>query len=356
MAPAADDAAGEGIMARTYRVAVIGLGVIGRRMLANMPKQGRLEVVGGWDASETARAQAKQDFPWLAVADSAEALVESPGTDLVYVGVPPRAHAGYVRAAIAAGKAILCEKPLGVDLAESRALVAEVEASGLPRAINLSLAGARGTTTIRRALAEGSMGALAGMDIRLHFGTWPRGWQAGATWLAGRAEGGFTREVATHFLYLAEALLGPARLVSASAAYPADPEGAETHALARLDCGGTPVTLAGSVGGAGPDLVECTLWGARQSFRLTDFYRLWQSTGDAWEDAMPGIENAALDAYLLQLDELVKLLDGEAHALPDFRAALAVQELVEAILAGEQDGPRGGASGASAGPARVPRG
>lgn len=321
-------------MARTYGVAIIGLGVIGRRMLSNMPQQGRLAIVGGWDLSEAARRRAAEDFPWLRIAESAEALIASRETDLVYVGVPPRAHADYVRSAVDAGKALFCEKPLGIDVVVSRELVRLVKASGLPHAVNLSLAGARGTAAMRRSLADGAMGEIAGADIRLHFGVWPRGWQAAATWLAGRSEGGFVREVATHFIYLAEMLLGPSRLVASSVTYPLDAEAAETHALARLDCGDVPVTLAGSAGGAGPDLVEFTLWGNRRSFRLTDFYRLWQSTGDVWEDAMPGVENAAKDAYMLQLCELVKLLDGAENVLPDFRAALAVQERVEAILAG----------------------
>lgn len=324
-------------MARVYRVAIVGLGVIGRRMLANMPNQGRLEVVGGWDRSPEACRKAAADFPWLTVAESAEALIESPGTDLVYIGVPPRAHAPYARAAFAAGKAVFCEKPLGVELAESRALVELAEASGRPQAVNMALAGARGVAAMRTALADGSLGELAGADIRLHFSRWPRAWQAEATWLAGRAEGGFTREVATHFLYLADALLGPGRLAAASVAYPADPAAAESHVVARLECGGLPVTLAGSVGGAGPDLIEFTLWGGRRSLRLTDFYRLWHSSRGGneagWDYALGGIENPALDAYRLQLDELVRLLDGEPHALPDFRTALRVQEQVEAILA-----------------------
>ncbi|MEX0757992.1 MAG: Gfo/Idh/MocA family oxidoreductase, partial [Tistlia sp.] len=288
-------------MASVYRVAVIGLGVIGRRMLANMPTQERLQVVGGWDLSAEARAAAVADFPWLHVAESAEALIGSADCDLVYVGVPPRAHAVYARAAVAAGKAVFCEKPLGVDLAESRALTELVEASGRPQAVNMALASARGATAMRTALRDGSLGALAGADIRLHFGRWPRGWQDSAAWLAKRAEGGFTREVATHFLYLADRLLGPGRLVSASAAYPREAEAAETHVLAQLDCGGLPVSLAGSVGGAGPDLVEFTLWGARRSLRLTDFYRLWRSDGEDWQPALPKIENPALDAYRLQL-------------------------------------------------------
>lgn len=122
-------------------------------------------------------------------------------------------------------------------------------------------------------------------------------------------------------------------MVSSPVVYPADGIGAESNALARLECAGRPMTLAGSVGGAGPDLVEFTLWGRGTSYRRTDFYRLWHSRGETWEDAMLAIENPALDAYMLQLDELVKLLDGEPHALPDFRAALSVRERVEAILA-----------------------
>lgn len=319
--------------ASAYRVAIIGLGVIGRRMLANMPAQGRLEVIGGWDLSPEARAAAARDFPWLSVAESAEALIASPACDLVYIGVPPRAHARYAEAATEAGKTVFCEKPLGVDLTESRALTALVEASGRPQAVNMALASARGVTAMRQALEAGALGEIAGADIRLHFGRWPRGWQDNATWLAGRAEGGFTREVATHFLYLADTLLGDGRVVSASAAYPDDPAAAETHVLAQLDCGGLPVTLAGSVGGAGPDLVEFTLWGSRSSLRLTDFYRLWRSDGDDWEPALPTVENPALDAYRLQLDELVKLLDGAPSLLPGFRCALRIQEQVEKIVA-----------------------
>lgn len=319
-------------MARTHGVAVIGLGIIGRRMLTNMPRQGRLAIVGGWDLDPAARAAAARDFPGLAVAESAEALIADPATDVVYIGVPPAAHARYARLAMAHGKAVFCEKPLGVDLAESRALVAEMEASGLAQAVNLSLAAARGVSEMRAALAGGSLGEVAGADIRLHFGTWPRGWQAGATWLGERTEGGFTREVGTHFLYLAETLLGRGRLIAASTRYPEAPA-AESHALARLAFGGVPVTYAGSVGGAGPDLVEFTLWGSRRSLRLTDFYRLWQSDGGPWEEALPEVTEPAADAYGLQLDALVAHLDGEATVLPGFDAALRAQEIVEAILA-----------------------
>ena len=74
--------------------------------------------------------------------------------------------------------------------------------------------------------------------------------------------------------------------------------------------------------------------GAARSYRLTDFYRLWQSEGGPWAEVFPEIPDPAEDAYLRQLDALVALMDGQAHALPDMRAALSVQSLVEGILAG----------------------
>lgn len=318
-------------MGKSYRVAIIGLGVIGQRMLNNMPEQGSLEIAGGWDQSTEACAEAKARFPWLGIADDPASLIGSDDVDIVYIGTPPRAHADYVRMALAAGKAVFCEKPLGVDLPESRALTAEVQASGRPAAVNLSLAGARGVARMRDALADGSLGDVQGADIRLHFAQWPRGWQANATWLAERDQGGFTREVATHFIYLADALFGSAELRSASIRYP-EGTGAETHTLALLDCGGVPVSLAASVGGAGPDLIEFTLWGTRKSLRLTDFYRLWATTEAGWVDAMPTLDAPATDAYMRQLDALVRMMDGDANALPDFSAALRAQEIVEAIL------------------------
>ena len=323
-------------MSAAHKVAIIGLGVIGQRMLTNMPGQGRLEIIGGWDLDPQVCAAAKEKFPWLTIADSAAALIESAETDVVYIGVPPLAHRDYALAAIAAGKAVFCEKPLGVDMAESRELTERMEASGLKQAVNFVFGAARGAEMLKAAVDSGDTGDVAGVDIRLHFAKWPRGWQENAAWLGRREQGGFVREVLSHYLFLTERLFGPAALVSGSVAYPEAPEGAaETHVLAQFDCDGVPVTFAGTVGGAGPDLVEYTVWGARTSYRLSDWYRLMTSDGGDWRDAIAGIDNLALDSYMLQLDALAAMLDGKPHTLPDFRAALSVQERIEELLASD---------------------
>jgi predicted dehydrogenase len=53
-----------------------------------------------------------------------EALVEDPTLDVVYVALPHPWHHAWTRAALLAGKAVLCEKPFTVNAAEARDLVA----------------------------------------------------------------------------------------------------------------------------------------------------------------------------------------------------------------------------------------
>jgi len=206
-----------------YRVAVLGLGVMGQRMLGHLALHEQFEILGGWDASAEARAHAKTLHPTVDFDTPADALIRSENTDLVYIGVPPMAHAGYALAAVDAKKAVLCEKPLGVDVADSRSLTERMEASGLPQAVNFAYGSSRAGDVIRDAYTSGEFGTLVGVDIRQHFAVWPRPWQAQAKWLALKEEGGFVREVLSHFLYLCDRVLGPATLDSFDVRHPADP-------------------------------------------------------------------------------------------------------------------------------------
>lgn len=65
------------------------------------------------------------------VARSYEALLADPEVDVVYIPLPPVLHARWTRAAIAAGKHVLCEKPLTIDAAEARVVRATATAAGV---------------------------------------------------------------------------------------------------------------------------------------------------------------------------------------------------------------------------------
>ncbi len=314
-------------------VAFIGLGVMGHRMLTNMTAHGGFDIAMAWDSSAEACHIADQQYPGVKIGSTAEQVITDTAIDVVYIASPPISHREYAVAAAAAGKTVFCEKPLGVDVAESRSLVEQVEASGVLNAVNFPFADAQAINMMQSELADGSIGEVTGVDLQLHFSRWPRGWQETASWLSERKEGGFIREVGSHYVFLIEKLFGPATLIDASVRYPADDILCETHFLARLDCNGTTVSFAGGAGGTGPDIVEFTVWGSKKSYRLWDWNSLKSSQGEDWHDELIDLKDPRQDGYMRVLDNFLGMLKGDEHSMPPLRAALTVQEIVETMLA-----------------------
>lgn len=316
-----------------HTVAVIGLGVMGQRMLGSMALSPHFGVVTAWDPDAGACERTRASYPEIRIAESAEDAIEAEDNRVVYIACPPVWHKAHAIAAMGAGKAVYCEKPLGVDVAQSRDLVEQARTAGVVNIVNFSLASAAAVTEIEKRLEAGALGNLVGIDVRVHFSQWPREWQVDAAeWLSYRDQGGFTREVLSHWVYLTERLFGRAQLRRASARYPDDGL-AESHLVAELEAGGLPVTVAGSVGGAGPDLVEYTLWGSRQSCRIVDWNRLLSSDGGKWRPQLTHIDDPRQLGYQLQLDNAAAAISGAIHSMPDFADALSVQILIEEMLA-----------------------
>lgn len=110
------------------RVAQLGAGRIGAlhaRLLAELLEPGDL-VVADVDAQRASSVAASVNATAASVDD---ALDEA---DAVVIAASSTAHAELIRAGIACGIPIFCEKPLAPDLEETKRLVDEIEASGLP--------------------------------------------------------------------------------------------------------------------------------------------------------------------------------------------------------------------------------
>ena len=69
--------------------------------------------------------------PGLRLHDSYEALLADPGVDAVYIPLPNHLHVEWALKAIAAGKHVLCEKPMTMEASEFDAVMAARDASGL---------------------------------------------------------------------------------------------------------------------------------------------------------------------------------------------------------------------------------
>ncbi len=319
---------------KVYGVGIIGMGIMGRNMLTSMAEHDRFRVVCGWDPSAQSTESAQEQQPGISIFQGQEAVIAHEDVDLVYIAAPPLNHKEYTLKTIAAKKPVYCEKPLGVDISESRHLVAAVEDSGVANIINFNLASALSATMVKEQLDAGRLGQLAGISINLHVSQWPRAFQVSAGWLKGRAQGGYCREVFSHWIYFTRRLLGNGILKHTNIHYPDESTSSETFVQAELDFGGVPVYLSGINGGAGPVGVEYTLWAEKKSFRLSSGGSFQSSDGSDWSDEpIPPQAKDRQDA-LRGLDAVIRVLEGDKRAMPNMVDGLAVQELVEGILSG----------------------
>ena len=86
------------------------------------------------------------------------ALVESSDIDAVYISTTNELHRDQVFAAAAAGKHVMCEKPLALTLADARAMVAECKRQGIVMGTNHHLRNSATHRTMRDAIAAGRIG------------------------------------------------------------------------------------------------------------------------------------------------------------------------------------------------------
>jgi predicted dehydrogenase len=318
-----------------HKFAIIGLGIMGRRMLENVLQHPDFEVSGMWDPSADAIAKTRLLAPDAPIAQSAQAAMQ--GADVVYLACPPGPRKSFALEAATNGQGVFMEKPLGTDNAQSRDLLAQLAKARLPSVVNFTQAASRGFEELSRAIDAGETGELLGIDIVVNYPAWPRAWQKDADWLRFRDEGGYTREVISHFLFLAGRYLGPLTLQHASPRYPSDPSLCELDILARLTTAdGRPVTVMGTTGGKQPDRQEVTVRGSLKNHQFREFFQLWRSDGGPWEEAVDwSHEDPRKSALQRQLTEVDRWLRGQPHKLATAQEALAVQELVEAMLVGK---------------------
>ncbi len=309
----------------THAVGVVGLGVMGSRMAQALARHPGFKPTHGWDLDARRRDAFKQAHPDAEVAPPAEWVAR---VDAVYIATPPATHPELVRQAAAAGAGVFCEKPLAVDVDDARRAVAE--AARVPNAINFPFAAAPAVAALEGLVR--AAGAPRRVEVQFHFAQWPRAWQhEAAGWLAGREQGGFTREVFSHFAYLTRRLCGPCAVRWARVRHPDDAARAETHVLAELACGEVPVTVVGGVGGAAPDFNAWTLYGEAGSARLQDWGRVFSGDAEGWTEVEPSVKEPFPLAG--QLDALDRTLAG-APALPDLPEGLHLRVLGEAQLQG----------------------
>ncbi len=113
--------------------------------------------VVGRDTAKTATRARVFDVP-LALTGVDEALA-LPDVVAVTIATPPHTHAALVRAALGAGKHVLCEKPFARDAGEARALLAAADDAGVVHLLGTEFRFDTGQALLARAVREGLVGS-----------------------------------------------------------------------------------------------------------------------------------------------------------------------------------------------------
>ena len=151
---------------KTFNVGMIGYGFMGRahsnayRRVGNFfPELEHRPVLKAVCARNADKAAAFADvWGYESIETDWQKLVERPDIDAVDICVPNRLHRDIAIAAAAAGKWVLCEKPLAMDVAEGEAMVAAVEKAGVPNLVWYNYRRVPAIALARQIIDEGRIG------------------------------------------------------------------------------------------------------------------------------------------------------------------------------------------------------
>jgi predicted dehydrogenase len=137
---------------------LIGPGTIGRLHAAALADLGvpLAGVVGSSQAAGERAAAELATRPYATV----EELLADETVGVVHICTPHPLHPALARAALAAGKHVVCEKPLALDVGEARALATAADAAAVVHAVGHDQRFADGIPQLRRAVAAGELGEV----------------------------------------------------------------------------------------------------------------------------------------------------------------------------------------------------
>jgi predicted dehydrogenase len=190
------------------RVAIAGTGFIGA-VHARSARLAGARLVGVAASTPERAAQAASELHAERAFASAEELVGAEGVDVLHICTPNHLHLPLAEAALAAGKHVICEKPLALDADGALRLTQAAAATGTQAAVPFVY---RYYPTVREARERVRAGATG--PLRLLHGTYLQDWLTSASddnWRVEARFGGASRafaDIGSHWCDLAEFVSG----------------------------------------------------------------------------------------------------------------------------------------------------
>ncbi|MFI9155025.1 Gfo/Idh/MocA family protein [Streptomyces sp. NPDC053367] len=214
-------------MVRALGVAVVGFGWMGRvhsrayaRVPHHYPRLGvRPDLVAVAEEVPGRAEEAAAQFGFASATRDWRELAADPRVEAVSITAPNFLHREIGTAMAAAGKHIWIEKPVGLGLADARAVADAVAAAGVQGAVGFNYRNAPAVETARDLIAAGEIGAVTHARVRL-FSDYAAHPDSALTWRYERERGGsgVLGDLASHGADLARHLLGDITELTADSA------------------------------------------------------------------------------------------------------------------------------------------
>jgi len=197
------------------RVGISGYGLAGRSFHAPILSATDFEITSILTNNDVRRRHAKEDYPEAKIVSSIEELCAQ-GLDLVVIASGNKSHLSQSLVAIKAGVATVVDKPMGIDVSETRQILDAATAARVPVTTYFNRKWDSDTLTLKRVIRDGHIGKIIRMDSRFErFRPQlnPQSWRENNSPHDG---GGLLLDLAPHLISTAIECFGSAELISAS--------------------------------------------------------------------------------------------------------------------------------------------
>jgi predicted dehydrogenase len=298
---------------------------------------------------------------------SYQQLLEQPGIEAVIIATPNHLHREMALAAFAAGKHVLCEKPLALDAAEAAEMLAAAQKSGRVHMTAFTYRYAPAVRYLRHLVDQGEIGELRVVraSYQMALSTHLMGWRSSRA----MAGSGVIADIGSHLIHLAQWLAGDiSSLTAVSRDFRNDDTSDVEDWIAFLAkfAGGASGTFEISrvCPGRGADITEnmhIELYGTNGAavFSLQDPWGLQVAFGEAGRDPSRLLERIDVPSSYLKLagsprdpgngekrwayryDQAFQFIESVRRGVaepPSFEDGLRCQRVLDAALASSETG------------------
>lgn len=197
------------------RVGIAGYGLAGRSFHAPILSGTNFDVNTVLTTNDVRKRQAKEDYPSVRIVSTIEELCDQE-LDLVVIASGNPVHLSQALAAIKAGAPTVVDKPMGINLAQTREILDAAQSAGVAVTTYFNRKWDSDILTLKRVIRDGQIGRVIRMDSRFErFRPQlnPQSWRENNSPQDG---GGLLLDLMPHLISTAIECFGPAKLKSSA--------------------------------------------------------------------------------------------------------------------------------------------